>query len=638
VTEPAAGTARDDRRHFLRHRRRVLRAAGMTVGALAALAALLLAPNRLASLRLGELGLAWWAAGTVAVVLLVAVGRGFAIPDRGRSRPGMSRAAPLALAVVWGSPALWLGLPPLLLADGTRGLWPPAVIVGGAAIALVLLGTVTARTGTLVATASALARARWPTARGCGTLLAWTEVVVAGLFVWAQLAAAREIGTLGGWPRAAVIGVTLVILAAVLLPERLRARLAALGGGLALLGLAVPLALIALGTTTTWSFVWSAVASRGRVAFGEGSRFTQEGEAVRGPAAIATMRFADDQRVSFRGGGTVHVEPREGASFARDVEAGEEVVLHPGDRLVVPGGLPLRFEPGRRVPDAPDSGPEWVEPSARRSGWLALLALGVTGLLGALGLPAGIAALRAGRLAPGRGAPLTAALVTLGVVLAVGWSLYAAWLTPEVYVAGVSGAEVYFLPAAVPGLGAWGPVLAWLALGALTAGGAAAALVGLQGLPDAHGSMIGAGGAGSVGRRRLPTLLLVSGAGLLACVVPLGAWVLLLASLGLAASALAPAAVMACWSERASARSVATGAMAGFAVFLGLTLAGIASVAGPAEGWVSAAASAPAALAVPAHLVAAWLLRTRGTPSPRHSLPPVLGGPSAPMPAGSRGG
>jgi hypothetical protein len=173
VTEAAAGTARDDRRHFLRHRRRVLGAAGLAAGALATLAALLLAPNRLASLRLGELPLAWWAAGAVAVVLLAAVGRGFAA-DRGRPRPGMSRVAPLALAVVWGSPALWLGLPPLLLADGTRGLWPPAVAVGGAAIALVLLGTVTTRAGSLVATASALAgrapgragpsspRRRWP--------------------------------------------------------------------------------------------------------------------------------------------------------------------------------------------------------------------------------------------------------------------------------------------------------------------------------------------------------------------------------------------------------------------------------------------------------------------------------------------
>jgi hypothetical protein len=508
------------------------------------------------------------------------------------------------------------------------------VVVGGAAIALVLLGTVTTRTGSLVATASALARARWPSARGCGVLLAWTEVIVAGLFIWAQLAAAREIGTLANWPRAAAIGVTLVILAAVLLPERLRVRLAALGGGLALLGLAVPLALIALGTTTAWSFVWSAVASRGRVAFGEGSPFTREGGAVRGPAPIATMRFSDDQRVSFRGGGTIHVEPREGARYARDVEAGEEVTLHPGDRLVVPGGLPLRFESGRRVPDAPDSGPDWVEPSAPRSGWLALLALGVTGLLGALGLPAGITALRAGRLPPGRGAPLTAALVTVGVVLAVGWSLYAAWLTPEVYVGGVTGAEVYFLPAGVPGLGAWGPALAWLALGGLTAGGAAAALVGLQGLPDARGLATGAGGAG---RRRLPALL-VSSAGLLACVVPLGAWVLVLASLGLAASALAPAAVLACWSERATARSVVTGAMVGLGVFLGLTLAGAASFAGPTDSWVSAAASAPATLAVPTHLVAAWLLRARGTPSPRHGLPPVLQEASAPMAAGSRGG
>ncbi len=631
MTGPVAGAAREDRRHFLRCRRRALTAAGVTVGALAILAALLLAPNRLASLRLGELALAWWAAGAVTVVLLVAVIQGFprALPDSPRA--GMSRVAPLASAVVWGSPALWLGLPPLLLADGSRGLWLPAVVVAGTAVALLLLGTGPRRTGSLVATASGLARARWPSARGCAALLAWTEVVVAGLFVWAQLAAAREIGAMAGWPRTVVIAVALVVLVAVLLPAPPRARLAGLGGGLALVGLAVPLATIALGTTTAWPWVWSAVASRGRVAFGEGSPFTLDGGAVRGPAANATLEFADEQRVAFRGRGAIHVEPRDGARFSRDVDAGDEVALHPGDRLVVPGGLRLRFEPGRRVPDAPDSGPEWVEPPARRASGLWLLSLGMTGLLGALGLPAGMTALRTGRMSPGWGAPLTVALVTSGVMLAVGWSLYAAWLTPEVYVGGVTGAEVYLLLASVPGLTASGPLLAWLALGGLGAGGVAAALAGLQGLPGVADRATGAG-------RRRPALLLVAGAALLACLVPLGAWVLLLAALGLAASALAPAAVLASWSERATARGVAAGATVGLTAFVGLTLAGAVSPAGLAESWAGAAAAAPAALAAPAHLLLAWLLRARGTPSLRHPLPPGLGRDVAPVPAGLREG
>jgi Na+(H+)/acetate symporter ActP len=96
--------------------------------------------------------------------------------------------------------------------------------------------------------------------------------------------------------------------------------------------------------------------------------------------------------------------------------------------------------------------------------------------------------------------------------------------------------------------------------------------------------------------------------------------------------------VLTCWSERATARSVVTGAMVGLGVFLGLTLAAATGATGPAEEWLSAVVSAPAALAVPAHLVAAWLLRSRGTPSPRHSLPPALEAASAPIPAGSHGG
>ncbi len=68
------------------------------------------------------------------------------------------------------------------------------------------------------------------------------------------------------------------------------------------------------------------------------------------------------------------------------------------------------------------------------------------GSSGALGLPTGASPVGAGRLSPRRGARLAALLVTGGVALAVGWSLYAAWLTPEVYVGGVTGAEVYTLP------------------------------------------------------------------------------------------------------------------------------------------------------------------------------------------------
>jgi hypothetical protein len=631
VTEPATGAAPDDRRSFLRCRRRALVGSAATVGALAVLAAVFVAPNRLASLQLGDVSLAWWVAGAVALAGLIVVVWGFRGVGPTGVAAGTSRLSPLTLAAVWSSPALWLGLPALLLADGTWGLWAPIVVVGGAILALLLLGTPWSRTGGLMVSASTLARTRWPGAFGCQALLASIEVVVLALFVWAQLAAVREVGAMVGRPRAATILVTGLLLAALLLPDLARVRLTAVGGGLALAGLAVPLALVAVATTTAWPLVWSAVASRARIAFAEGSRWTAEGMTVRGPAATLTLRFTDEQRVAFAARGSVVVAPREGGRLARDVEAGEEVAVHPGDELVVPAGLPLRFEAGRRVPNAPDSGPEWMEPPSRPAGLLWLVALGVTGCLGALGLPAGDIPVGTGRLAPGRSAALAVIVVACGVALAVGWSLYAAWLTPEVYVGGITGAEVYTLASTMPGSRASAASLTWLALGGLALGGAASALASLRGLPTIRRDR------GSKARRS-GALALVTLAAAAAGLLPLGPGTVLVLTFGLAASALGPAAIMACWSERATPQGTAVSAGAGALVFLLLAAAGVATRGSVTEGWGSLEVAAPAALAALIHLLAAWLLRSRGIASPRSPLPPGLEGLSVPLPARPRTG
>ncbi len=619
MTEPAAGTARRD---FLRRRRRVLGGTSLILATLAALAALLLAPNRLASVRLGEVALAWWAMGAVALIALIAVSRGLRESDPADASGGRtSWVLPLALALVWGSPALWLGLPPLLLGDGIRGLWPAAVVIGGAVLAMLLLETRLTRADDSVARTSGVAAARWPSAGGCRALLGSIEMLVAALFVWAQLAAVRELAAMIGWPRAATIGAVVLVALGALLPDLFRARLAALAGGLALVGLAAPLVLVALHTTTGWPGVWSAVASRPRIAFIEGTAWTLEGGAVRGPGAPPTMRFVDEQRIAFAAPGTVVMEPREGTRFARDVRLGEEVSVHPGDRLIVPDGMHLRFEPGRRVPDAPDSGPAWVEPPARSTGWLGLVTLGVTGLLGVLGLPAGVIRGGAGRLAPRRAAQLAVGLVMAGAALALGWSLYAVWLTPEVYAAGVAGIEVYALPASMARLGGWGSLLAALALGGLALGGGAAALAGLQGLAATENPA----SAAHWTRRR--AALLVLGLGLLACLVPAGSWALLVLALGVAASALAPAALLAGWSERATPGGVAAGAAVGLLTFLVVALAGVVSPGGPEDAWRMAITTGPATVAVPAHLLVAWLLRLRRPAAQR--LPPGFGGAAA---------
>ena len=133
-------------------------------------------------------------------------------------------------------------------------------------------------------------------------------------------------------------------------------------------------------------------------------------------------------------------------------------------------------------------------------------------------------------------------------------------------------------------------------------------------------------------------VLLVASAGALAGLVPVGAWTLLLATLGLAASALAPAAVLACWSERATARGAAGGTGAGLLLFLLLALGGAASQGSLGEGWGSLAAAAPAVVAAPVHLLVAWFLRSRGLSSARSPLPPGLEGLATALPARSQAG
>jgi Na+(H+)/acetate symporter ActP len=129
----------------------------------------------------------------------------------------------------------------------------------------------------------------------------------------------------------------------------------------------------------------------------------------------------------------------------------------------------------------------------------------------------------------------------------------------------------------------------------------------------------------------------VASAGLLAGLTPVGAWTLLVLAVGLAASALAPAAVLACWSERAAARGVTAGAGAGLAVFLLVAVGGAADPSELWEGWGSAATLAPV-FAAPVHGLVAWLLRSQRAASQRSPLPPGLDGLSAPLPVGPRAG
>jgi Na+(H+)/acetate symporter ActP len=118
----------------------------------------------------------------------------------------------------------------------------------------------------------------------------------------------------------------------------------------------------------------------------------------------------------------------------------------------------------------------------------------------------------------------------------------------------------------------------------------------------------------------------------LACLVPVGAGTLLVVALGLAAATLGPAAVLACWSERATPQAMAGGAGAALAVFALLVVAGTMTAGTLSEGWGTLAVAAPAAVAAPVHLLIAWALRSRSAASPRRPLPPGLEGLSATLP------
>jgi hypothetical protein len=598
----------------------VLGAAGLVLAALAGLAALLLAPNRLASIRLGSLGLAWWGAGAVALVMAWALVRGSRVPASGAGAPTGALTA-LGLAAVWGSPALLVGLPPLVLADGTRGVWPAVALGGGAVAALLLLGEPWSRRGGAAGSASALARRRWPAERALPRILGAAEVATALLFLWAQLLAAREVGALIGRPGATVIALGAALLAAALLREPRRGRLAALGAGLALAGVAVPLAATAVATSPSWPRAWAAAASRMRVVFDGGEPGDAAARAVHGRAGAVALSFDEAQRVAVERGARVALETPGGAPLALELGPGEELALHPGDRLVVPGGLAIRFEGGRRVPGAPASGPEWVDPPGRRSGWLQVVGLGVTCVVGMLGLAPG-AAVRAGAARAPRGALRAAgALVLAAIAVALGWGLYAAWLGPAVYAGGVTGAEVYAVPADVGALGAHGPRLAWLAQGALAVGVLAAGLAAVRGFGETWPGRGARAGPGAV----------VGGAVALAALVPADAFTVLAGALALGAAALAPAAVLACWSERATATGLAAGAATGLAAFVGVVVVGPLA-ARPSAAALGALLPAAAVAGVVVHGGVAWLLRSRRAIAPRAPLPAglaALHGPAA---------
>ncbi|PYM58920.1 MAG: hypothetical protein DMD79_18500 [Candidatus Rokuibacteriota bacterium] len=328
------------------------------------------------------------------------------------------------------------------------------------------------------------------------------------------------------------------------------------------------------------------------------------------------LRFTEEHRVMVLGPSGSRLELWEGGARA-DLPAGTELAMRAGDRLAVADGTRLRFQANRRIPGAPANGPDWVSPPGPSVGPGALAGLGVTLAAGALGLPAASAAL--GRGTSGiRAARIGAGLVVAGAGGILLWTLYAAWLTPEIYTGGVAGFETYELPAHVRALGEAGGSLRLLALGGLAAGGLAASLAALGGTARA---------LPAAGSSRAPLAAATLVAGALAVLTPAGPWPVLVAAFALGASTLAPAAILVGWSERATARSLAAGATVGLTLFGVLSLVALWGRIGPIHTpapLLGALLAWPALVALPANLLVAWLGTARVAAAPRSPLAPGL--------------
>ena len=99
------------------------------------------------------------------------------------------------------------------------------------------------------------------------------------------------------------------------------------------------------------------------------------------------MVFAEEHRVTAPYGGRLRGRSVDGGRVTErewTLAPGQSVTLRAGDRLEEGTALPLRFEPGKRVPGAPASGPAWSG-WPRGDGW-PRLGLCVTLVVGGVGL------------------------------------------------------------------------------------------------------------------------------------------------------------------------------------------------------------------------------------------------------------
>ena len=487
---------------------------------------------------------------------------------------------------VWLTPAAWLALPGLVLEGGPDGVWVGLLLLVAPLLALAVAGVD--------------ARATQPARDALFPVVVF--LLVAGLLLWAGLVLAGDAAAWLGAPRWQGIGIAaggawlLVIWrrAGRLVPWLLLA---------ALLGLAVPLFLLARGAGMGPLGAWERVASQPAFRFPASSPWVSAGREPRAGRGHGVLVFEEEHRITAAGPAQIHVRARDGARVSEsdwELQAGQSVTLRPGDELMWPPGARLRFEAGKAVPGAPPSGIAWADgrrgDSSGRWGLLLTLAGGALALIGFCAT---------GRVSRGEMAGVGAGLLAV-FVWGIGWAVYCALSAPDIFLGGVALERLVRPPslswAAGVGAAGAGPWAAGrLVLALLPVAGLASFFASSVALREQIGGLDVTGG-GEIGHD-LGLWSAIIGAAAVASLWPTEPWVLVLTALGLAASTLAPAVLLP--APAARARWGTWAGLVGLAVFGALALLG-QWTGGGSPGWVGLPLAYPAVVAAPA---AALVLR-----------------------------
>ena len=500
------------------------------------------------------------------------------------------------LLAVWLTPALWLSMPALILARGSEGLWVGLALTVAPLIALLVPGS--------AEPSRSDAGARFRRA----VLLA-----VAGISIWANIGLAADVATWQGVPRWQGIAGA-VIVAWLFAGWRGGARWLGVLWLAGLVGMSATLLELAREAGAGPLVAWERVASLSAFRFHPASSWVTTGQALGGAGARVPMVFAEEHRVTAPFGGRLRGRSVDGGRVTErewTLAPGQSVTLRAGDRLEEGTALPLRFEPGKRVPGAPASGPAWSG-WPRAEGW-SRLGLCLTLVVGGVGV------LRAGTPRPmsRRGALVVGAGLVVAFAWAQGWAIYGVLGAPDVFLGGVIIERLADVQTLSHGPPQWVARLQVLLLAAGLASFAASciALRDRVAAPSAD-----ADGTRPVTRDRRLWAAVIGLAGL-ASFWHVDPWWLIMLSLGVSAAALGPATL---W-RRTDSRAATAGGIVGLLLFAALTLGAALPGAAPAlapaaaaagraawpESLRKAALAYPALVAVPAGAAVVFLARRR---------------------------